>query len=121
MRQTLGEVLLSKVSDPRIDVARTSITSVEVAEDLLSAKVYVSVLGSEADQRKALRALQHAGGRLQEQMMSRIRLRHTPVLTFVVDEEFKRTMATLEMIEKAMDEIQPREDGADDETSPTEP
>ena len=81
MRQTLGELLLSKLSDPRVDPARTSITHVDVADDLLSAKVYVSVMGAEPDQRKTLRALQRAGGRLQELMMRQIMLRNTPILT----------------------------------------
>ena len=103
IRQTLGQLLLSKLSDPRVGPARTSITHIDVADDLLSAKVYVSVIGSEADQRKALRALQRAGGRLQELMMRQITLRHTPILEFVADTEFKKTLDTLQVIEQAME------------------
>jgi len=114
IRQTLGELLLSKLSDPRVDPARTSITHVDVADDLMSAKVYVSVIGSEADQRKALHGLQHAGGRLQELMMRRIMLRHTPILEFVTDTEFKKTLETLQVIEQAMAEIRSKEDQYDD-------
>ena len=62
IRSTIGELLLSKISDPRIDPARTSITRVEVPEDLLSAKVYISVLGNETQERTTLRALRHAAG-----------------------------------------------------------
>ena len=125
LRRTLGELLLTKMADPRLDPARTSITAVEVSEDLLRAKVYVSVLGTEAEQRTALRALRHASGHLQEMMSHRIRLRNMPVLTFVLDEKYKRTMETLSLIDKAMDEFggpasespclgaeAPRDDGA---------
>ena len=88
MRQTLGQLLLSKLSDPRFESARTSITHVEVDEDLLRAKVFVSVIGTETEQRTAIRALQHAGGHLQELMMRQITLRHTPMLEFVLDHCF---------------------------------
>lgn len=109
MRQTLGELLLSKISDPRIDPARTSITAVEVTEDMLSAMVYVSVIGSEAEQRKTLRALNHAGGHFQELMMRQISLRNTPILKFVADTTFKKTLQTLQVINEAMEEIRVKE------------
>jgi ribosome-binding factor A len=105
IRQTLGEALLSKLSDPRIDSARTSVTRVEVPEDLLTARVFVSVLGTQGQQRKVLRALQHAAGHLQELMMRQISLRHTPILSFDLDTRYKKTLQTLDIIRHAMDEI----------------
>jgi ribosome-binding factor A len=105
IRNTLGELMLTRMSDPRFDPARASITHVEVPEDLLSAKVYVSVVGEPADQRKALQALRHAAGHMQKEMMNRIQLRNTPVLNFVLDENFKKTLQTLQLIQQAMDEI----------------
>ncbi len=66
VRDVLGQILLSKISDPRIDPARVSVTRVEMPEDLLTARVFVSVMGSESQQRNVLRALQHASGRIQE-------------------------------------------------------
>ncbi|MGB2824873.1 MAG: 30S ribosome-binding factor RbfA [Phycisphaerae bacterium] len=109
IRRILGEALLSKLSDPRIDSARTSVTRVEVPEDLLTARVFVSVLGTQAQQRKVLRALQHAAGRLQELMMKQISLRHTPILSFDLDTRYKKTLQTLDIIRRAMDEIHERE------------
>ena len=109
IRQTIGQVLLSKLSDPRVDPARTSVTRVEVPEDLLTAKVYVSVLGTEAEQRRVIRALTHAAGHIQELMMQRISLRNTPLLTFELDTRFKKTLETLGIIQQAMDEIHQRE------------
>ena len=76
IRNVIGEILLSKMSDPRIDPALVSVTHVEVPEDLLTARVFVSVIGTEAQQRNVLRALQHAGGRIQELMMRQISLRN---------------------------------------------
>jgi ribosome-binding factor A len=120
IRNTLGELLLTKLSDPRIDPARVSVTRVETADDLLSAKVYVSVMGSETEQRNTLRALQHASGRLQDLLRRQIQLRNTPLLRFIADERFKKTIQTLRLINQAMEEIREKEalqEGQDDQST----
>lgn len=109
IRNTLGQLLLSKLSDPRIDPARTSITHVEVDEDFLTAKVFISVMGDEAEQKKALMALRHASGHLQDLLRREITLRNTPILDFVPDEKFKKTLKTLEIIQQAMEELRQKE------------
>ncbi len=109
LRDTLGMLLLTKISDPRVDPARTSVTRVEVPADLLSAKVYISVMGSDADQRRTLRALQHAAGRLQELMMREIELRNTPRLSFELDVQYKKTLQTLALIQQASEELRRKE------------
>lgn len=118
IRNTVGQLLLTKLSDPRVDPAITSITRVEVPEDLLSAKVYISVIGPEAKQRTALRALSHAAGHIQELMGRQIKLRHTPILSFVLDKSFKTTVHTMELIQQAMEEIRQKENSEDPDESP---
>jgi ribosome-binding factor A len=110
IRNTVGQLLLTKLSDPRIDPALVSVTRVVVPEDLLTAKVYVSVVGTESQQRTALRALRHAAGRIQELMMQQIQLRYTPVLDFALDEQFKKTLQTYLLIDQAMAEIRAKTD-----------
>jgi len=105
IRNTIGQLLLGKISDPRIDPAKTSVTRVEVTEDFLTAKVFISVIGTDADQRRTLQALRHAAGHLQELMAQHIQLRHTPVLEFILDVTFKKTLKTLELIQQATEEI----------------
>lgn len=112
IQQTIAEILLDEVNDPRIPPARVSITRVEVVEDLTRAKVFVSVMDDEPGQRTALRALRHAAGRIQEEMMSRISLRATPVLDFVEDVQFKKSLTTLALIQEAMTELHEREQAA---------
>lgn len=109
IRRTIGPLILSKISDPRVDPARTSVTAVVVPEDLLTAKVYVSVLGTEAEQRRTIRALQHAAGYIQELMARQVTLRHTPVLVFQPDTKLKKTLATLEVIRQAAAEARQTE------------
>jgi ribosome-binding factor A len=109
IQETIGQLILTKLSDPRVNPALTSVTQVEVHEDLLTAKVYISVMGTEAQQRLTLDALQHASGHIQELMMQQITLRNTPILTFVNDVKFKKTLETYQLINKAMDEIRQKE------------
>jgi ribosome-binding factor A len=110
IRDTIGQVLLTKLSDPRIDPALVSVTRVVVPEDLLTARVYISVAGTESQQRCALRALRHAAGRIQELMTRQVQLRNTPVLEFVQDEQFKKTLQTYQLIDQAMAEIRDKAD-----------
>lgn len=109
MQQAIGRILLTGLSDPRIEPARTSITRVRVQEDLLRAKVYISILGSDSQQRCGLAALNHAAGRVQALLGQEIQLRQMPVLEFVADEQFKGALRTWEIISQAMDEIRAKE------------
>jgi len=109
MRTEIARLILTKLSDPRIDTARTSVTRVEVPEDLLKAKVYVSVLGTAGEQKRTLQALRHAAGHIQELMVRRIRLKNTPVLEFELDRHYKSALDTLDLIEQAMKEIRQKD------------
>ena len=105
IRKTLGNLLLAKMSDPRFDPVKTSITRVEVPEDLLTAKVFISVAGDESEQSKTLSSLRHAAGFLQDRMMRRIQLRNTPRLEFQIDTQYKKTMETLSLISEISEEL----------------
>ena len=122
LQQAIGRIVFAHLSDPRIDPARTSITRVQVQEDLLRAKVFVSVLGEEARQRRAVEALSHAGGRIQALLRDQVQLRIMPALEFRIDEQFKGTLKTFEIIRRAMQEIQAKDAArAGDDQSRTEP
>lgn len=105
IRNTLGHLLLAKMSDPRFDPIKTSITRVEVPEDLLTAKVYISVVGDKSEQSKALSSLRGAAGFLQDRMMKRMQLRNTPKLEFHIDTQYKKTLETLNLISEISEEL----------------
>ncbi len=110
LQHQIGQVLLEKLADPRIDTARTSITQVEVAEDLLCAKVYVSIIGTDAEQQRCIKALTRASGHIRAIVRDNISLRHMPTLEFIIDHQFKKTLETLDVIRQAMDEIHEKEE-----------
>jgi len=109
VRNTIGQIILTRMSDPRVDPARTSITHVEVTDDLLTAKVYISVIGTDGQQRRALTGLQRAAGHIQKLMMQQITLRHTPILEFVFDTGFKKGLKTIELLRQATEELNQRQ------------
>lgn len=109
MQHAISTILLREISDPRIDMTLTSVTRVEVQEDLLAGKVYVSVMGSEADQNRTIAALNHAAGRIRGLLRKDVSIRHMPSLTFFTDEKFKGALKTWEVIRQAMVEIKEKE------------
>ena len=109
MQQVIGQIILRQLSDPRIAPARTSVTRVEVQEDLLRAKVYISILGTDGEQSRGLAALQHAAGKIHRLVRGEISLRHIPTLEILYDERHKSTLKTWEVIRQAMAEIEQKQ------------
>jgi len=75
---------MNSVKDPRVG-AMTSVTKVEVAPDLKTCRVYISVLGDESKLDDTLKGLQSAGGYLRSELARRANLRNTPELRFLGD------------------------------------
>ena len=97
IKETLAERLARGLKDPRIGFV--TITRVEVDRDLAVARVYVSVLGDEAEKTAALEGLQSARGYLRRELAGSVRLRSVPELRFVLDrglEHFTRISTLLD-------------------------
>ncbi len=82
--------ILTELRDPR--VRNVTVVGVEVLPDMKSAKVYVSIMGSEKEQQLSLSGLQNAAGFLQKKIAERIETRYTPRLTFVLDKGVKNSL-----------------------------
>ena len=80
----LSSIIRNEVKDPRISPF-TSVVDCEVAPDLKTAKVYISVLGSEEDLDKTMAGLKSSAGYIRRQLAHTVNLRNTPELTFIKD------------------------------------
>lgn len=100
IREVVSSAILFDVADPR--VKGVTVTRVEVAGDLRGAKVYVSLMGTEAEQKLAMRGLQHASGFLQAKVAARLQTRSTPVLSFQLDEGVKKSIEISKLIDAAL-------------------
>jgi ribosome-binding factor A len=103
IRSVVSMAILAELKDPR--VRDVTVTRVEVSPDMRYAKVHVSIMGDETQERLSLRGLQHAAGFLQSKIAERIEIRYTPRLTFLLDPGVKRSIA----IAKILQEVLPKE------------
>ncbi len=103
VRTVVGSAISGKLSDPRIEPL-TSVTRVEVSADLEHAKVFVSVMGTVAVQRRTMRGLDSATGLLQTLVARELPIRQCPRLTFHLDESIKRAAETIRIINATMAE-----------------
>ena len=83
--RTLSLILHDEVKDPRVDPMKVSLTDVDVATDLKTAKCYISVLGDEAEKQNALKGLKNSQGFIRHELARRLNLRNTPELSFFLD------------------------------------
>jgi len=113
IREVASETILYDLRDPRIRM--TTVTRVEVAGDLQHAKVFVSVMGTDAQQDLTLRALQHAAGFVQSRLAKRLQTRFLPVLTFVLDLGVKNSIEISRLINEALGPSSPSATEGDDD------
>jgi ribosome-binding factor A len=108
--------MIGQLKDPRIGFV--TVTRVEIGTDLRQARVFVGVLGSEADRAKTLTGLKHSAGFMRRALGQSLRLRHTPELAFVYDEGLEahdRIARLLSEVHAADAAAGARADAADDE------
>ncbi len=92
IREVVATAILTELLDPRIkDV---TVVGVKVSTDMREAKVAISVMGDETQERLSLRGLQNAAGYLQSKIAERIDSRYIPRLQFEIS---KGTRSALEV------------------------
>jgi ribosome-binding factor A len=104
-RMELGEIIEREIHDPRIGLA--TITAVKVSPDLRHARVFVTVLGDEAQRKKTLEGLRSAASFVRRSLSKRLHhLRRIPELSFDYDEAVEKGMR----IEELLDQIKREEE-----------
>jgi ribosome-binding factor A len=103
IREVVSMAILVDLKDPR--VSDVTVTYVEVAADLRSAKVHVSVMGDDAKQKLCLRGLQHASGYLQKKISDRLETRYTPRLFFQLDQGVKKSIEISQILSEVLPEV----------------
>ena len=114
LRTEISQLLVRQIKDPRLSGV-ISVTRVSATSDLRTARVYISVMGEEETKRTALDGIQSAASFLRRELRDRIALRHTPFLTFELDE----SMEEADHILRLMDTLSPppTEDGSSSNAS----
>lgn len=91
-------IIRAEIKDPRL-TAMTSVVTVDTTNDLKYCKVFISVLGDEKQKKDSLDALKSSAGFIRKQVASRINLRNTPELKFILDDSLEHGMKIAKLIE----------------------
>ncbi len=108
IREVASETILFELRDPRLRPATITVTRVEVSGDLQHAKVYVSIMGTPKEQDLSLHGLRRAAGFVQSKLGSRLKMRFTPSVTFVLDQGVKKSIEITRLINEALGQSAPQ-------------
>ena len=120
VQKELSNLIRLEVKDPRVS-PMTSVVNVEVAPDLKTAKVFISVLGDEKAQADTIKGLKSAAPYLRSQLAHNINMRNTPELRFIADQSIEYGVNMSHLIDEITadlhrDEDVETKDSEDDET-----
>ena len=97
IQRDLSELIARELRDPRVGLV--TITSVEITPDYAHAKIYFTVLGSEA--KTASEGLNHAAGMLRNHLFKRLHIHTVPTLHFLHDNSVERGVDMSRLIDEA--------------------
>ena len=102
IRAELAELLQREMKDPRVGFA--TITRVETARDLGTARVWVSTMGSDEERARTMKALTDAAPWLRRQLGDRLTLRHVPQLVIREDDSIEAGDRVLRLLRELEEE-----------------
>ncbi len=98
LREEISTLLTRQIKDPRLSGV-ISITRVVTSGDLRSARVFISVMGGPETKKAALDGIQSAASFLRRELRDRINMRHTPFLTYELDESMEEADQVLRRLD----------------------
>lgn len=104
LKREIAGLLRTDVRDPRVGIV--TVTGVDTAADLGSAKVYVRMTGDEKERAETMEGLEAASPYLRTTLGKAMRIRRVPELRFQED----RSLQHARRIEAILDEVLPEDD-----------
>lgn len=98
IKQEISQIILKEIKDPRVGFV--TVTNVEVTGDYRSAKVFVSLMGSDEQKAATWAGLNKALGFMRTEIGKRIRMRFTPELSLHIDESLEYSAHIQELLLK---------------------
>jgi ribosome-binding factor A len=99
LRMELSEIVEREIQDPRVHFVTMS--RVKVTPDLGHARVFITVLGTPDDRKKALQGLRSAAHFVKRSLAKRLHhLRRIPDLIFEYDETVEKDMRLEQLLEQ---------------------
>ena len=105
LREEISMLLSRSIKDPRLNgVIR--ITRVVSSNDLRSARAYGSVMGNDQTKQEALAGIRSAAAFLRRELRDRINMKHTPFLTYELDDSMEEADQLIRLINQVKPENQ---------------
>lgn len=95
--------IIRTIKDPRVS-PMTSVMDVDVAGDLKTCKVRISVMGSPEDLEETMKGLKSAKGYIRTELARTVNLRNTPELIFVPDDSIAYGVSMGHRIDEIMED-----------------
>ncbi|HEY9515017.1 MAG TPA: 30S ribosome-binding factor RbfA [Gemmatimonadaceae bacterium] len=113
IREEVAPFLTDRVKDPRI-VGFVTVTGVEVTNDLRHARVFVSVMGTDAERASTLEGLTSLASHLRPRVAKVLQLRSAPEIEFRIDRSVEHAARIETLLTQIRDGQTPTdEDSAD--------
>jgi ribosome-binding factor A len=87
-----------------LDTGLVTVMRASLTDDLLSCRIYYSVLGSEEDKKKAARVLKKNTKQVRHKLALHLNLRRTPTISFVYDDTNERATKVFDILQKIEEE-----------------
>ena len=98
LKREIGSVIRREI--PISEAGLVSVNDVDVAGDLRSAQVFISILGKPEEQKRGLAMLEEKRGRIQDLVARAVVLKYFPTLKFVIDDSVVRGNRVLQIIDE---------------------
>lgn len=113
LKRELAELIRTEVRDPR--VGTVTLTAVDVAADLGSARVHVRLSGSDEERASSLEGLDAASSFLRRTLGKSLHVRKVPELRFMEDRSLERARRIEEILAEVMPDSEDTQGSSDDE------
>lgn len=103
MQRAIAEIIEHRIKDPR-KTQLTGVTKVDVAKDLKTAKIYVSIYGDEAEADETFKTIVRCSGFIKSELAREFRnIRQIPELNFIRDTSMEYSRKIEEILKEIKD------------------
>ncbi|MFN8578052.1 MAG: 30S ribosome-binding factor RbfA [Candidatus Sericytochromatia bacterium] len=100
VKREMAALLLRDIKDSRVKNHLTSVTEVEVTNDLRHVTIFISVLGDKEQKTNVMKGLESAKGFIRSEIGQRINLRFVPEIHLKLDESLEKGDKLLALMDK---------------------
>jgi len=99
IQKAVADIIRYDINDPRLSKL-CSIVNTELTNDLQHCKLFITIYGTEEEQKQSFAVIQQAKGFIRNQLASKVNMRRIPELHFVYDDSIAYSIHIGQLINK---------------------